>query len=364
MRKIYATIATVVVSGFAFGAMAQISVGPKALPGIQITPAQNIAIDKLQLDAKARNLTFTPRVTAVFNRSIESLTGEQAPTPQMLAAAPAINAQAARVIEEYRKITIGQNIPKPACNANLPSFDWRASGKVTPPKSQSCGDCWAFASAGQVESAFLMAGWSMQDLSEQHILDCSNSGDCSGGQRWNALPWATGTGVATQAQYPYANGVKKACQPTADGPGKLLAAGWIDSSGNVPSPETLKAALCEYGPISVSIYASNLLKSYGGNPNEVFNENNNGNGTNHAILIVGWSNAKQAWLIKNSWGAGWGFDGGYGWVRFGSNNIGRWPVFAKAPKMGLKFSPALLQELQKFRQLRNPIVLRPGVIPR
>lgn len=363
MRKLHATIAAVVVSGFAFGALAQVTVGPKGLPGVQVSAAQSLEIDKLRIDAKARNLTFTPRVTSVFSRSIQSLTGEQSPTPQMLARAPALNLQATRVLDEYRKVAI--NLPKPACNPNAASWDWRASGKVTPPKSQSCGDCWAFASAGQVESAFLMAGWSAQDLSEQHILDCSNSGNCSGGQRWDALPWATGTGVATQAQYPYAGGVQQACKPIANGPGKLLAAGWIDSSGNVPPPAVLKQALCEYGPISVSIYASNLLKTYGGDPNEVFNEHNNANGTNHAILIVGWSEAKQAWLIKNSWGPGWGFDGGFGWVHYASNNIGRWPVWAKAPAPGIKFNPALLLEIQKYRQLREPIVMmKPGVLPK
>jgi cathepsin L len=45
-------------------------------------------------------------------------------------------------------------------------------------------------------------------------------------------------------------------------------------------------------------------------------------GEGHAIVIVGWDTAKGAWLIKNSWGTDWGY-GGYGWIAYGSNRIGR-----------------------------------------
>lgn len=50
--------------------------------------------------------------------------------------------------------------------------------------------------------------------------------------------------------------------------------------------------------------------------------------TNHAVLIIGWDDNKQAWLIRNSWGDDWdetggtGTERGYAWVKYGNEGIG------------------------------------------
>jgi hypothetical protein len=38
---------------------------------------------------------------------------------------------------------------------------------------------------------------------------------------------------------------------------------------------------------------------------------------NHAILLAGIREEDDAWLIRNSWGSGWGYDG-YGYVLAGN----------------------------------------------
>ncbi len=94
-----------------------------------------------------------------------------------------------------------------------PAVDWKAQGKVTPPKNQgTCGACWAATAAGALESAYLIGqglttsqvpGFS---LSEQQLYDCAdgrygNSG-CSGGGADGALLYAHDHRVATTNSYP------------------------------------------------------------------------------------------------------------------------------------------------------------------
>lgn len=326
------------------------------------TPAKEQAtsspiLNSLKERAIAERWSFTPRETGVSDRAIESLTGELPPTAEQLANAEAIRIQAESVIKAYRQglEQAGMtNAAQPACNPQAASWDWKSFGKVTRPKLQQCGDCWAFASTGQLESAFLMAGWTEDDLSEQQILDCSKAGSCGGGRRLDALTWAVGTSEASEIAYPKMNpgykGVQQQCDIGVTGKYKLLAAAWVDTTGTTPQPDILKKALCEYGPISAGIYATPAFQNYGGPDTDVFSEQTTAVGTNHAILIVGWDNSKQAWLIKNSWGSKWGF-GGYGWVKFGSNNVGTFPVWAKAPAPGTPLSANLLGEMQKLRSL-------------
>jgi len=50
---------------------------------------------------------------------------------------------------------------------------------------------------------------------------------------------------------------------------------------------------------------------------------------NHLVLLVGWNDERQAWLIKNSYDMNWG-EKGFGWVKYGSNNIGQFAAWILA----------------------------------
>jgi cathepsin L len=62
--------------------------------------------------------------------------------------------------------------------------------------------------------------------------------------------------------------------------------------------------------------------------NEKVEKDTDGGG--HAVVIVGWDDAKGAWLIKNSWGEDWGPEKGFGWIGYNSNRIGRHTAWVTA----------------------------------
>src|SRR5476649_1810694 len=59
---------------------------------------------------------------------------------------------------------------------------------------------------------------------------------------------------------------------------------------------------------------------------------------NHAVVIVGWDDARSAWHVRNSWGPDWGEDG-YIWMRYGGNSIGAYAAWADAKKIAKTSSP-------------------------
>ena len=95
---------------------------------------------------------------------------------------------------------------------------------------------------------------------------------------------------------------------------------------------------------------TDLFQNY---TNGVFNEipsNYASPTSNHAIVIVGWDDAKGAWLMKNSWGTNWG-ENGYMWIKYGSNNIGRRAAWVIAKKA------ALLKIItQPVRAINRPLI--------
>jgi hypothetical protein len=104
-----------------------------------------------------------------------------------------------------------------------------------------------------------------------------------------------------------------------------------------------------------SIYASPAFQNYPTNfPSGIFREHLP-NDTNHMVTIIGWSEQRQAWKIKNSWGKQWGYSG-FGWVGYESNKIGSFAIWVEArcdlldrmPQPGAVVQ-AFEDELGKFR---------------
>jgi C1A family cysteine protease len=209
---------------------------------------------------------------------------------------------------------------------NLPaSFDWRSQGKVPAVRDQgTCGSCWAFGTAGVMESALMIHRNISTDISEQYLISCNNNGwSCAGG--WWAHDMHTNVagknnnppGAVLEGDFPYSNS-NGTCSKVYNKPYQLSE--WRYVSGiNLPSVSAIKAAIYQYGPVAASV-CSIGWNNYTGGIYATHNTSCSG-GVDHAVILVGWNDADQTWILRNSWGTRWG-ESGYMRIRWGTSNVG------------------------------------------
>lgn len=209
------------------------------------------------------------------------------------------------------------------CSVSATAWSWKEY--LAPPRSQGgCGSCWAFSTLSVFEAAENIANGIdlSRDFSEQHLVDCAEASDgfdigtCAGGYTVMVYDYLQRAGAPLESQVPYKEH-DSTCDRGLKAKDKIANWGFVDDQGGVASVDELKAAICNYGPISSSVYVSPTFKAYAGG---VFDEMEHGP-TNHAVSLVGWDDKRGAWLLRNSWGTWWGEDG-YMWIAYGSNEIG------------------------------------------
>jgi len=254
------------------------------------------------------------------------------------------------------------------CHPDAPSFDWRTYGKVTSIKNQGhCGSCTAFATMAAYESNFLIRNGLNADSSEQHVLSCSGALDCrNGGFYMKIMNWMTQHRVASGAEVPYA-GTDQVCPANMQGTYGVLAAAFVDPAHERPAAADIKKALCDHGVLAVGMHVRAAFFKYpkdaNGNsyPNDVFSDTTTQYVGNHAIAIVGWDDARQAWLVRNSWGPGFGLNG-YFWIGYDNPDFGLEPAWVEVVKTPLNGGPSGdAQAIPETKELMEKYrVLTPG----
>jgi C1A family cysteine protease len=219
--------------------------------------------------------------------------------------------------------------------ALAPNLDWRNNGGnyVSGVRNQGgCGSCWAFAATAALESYTMIKNKQPNtnlDLSEQVTVSCSGGGSCAGGDPSAAANFFMSTGLPLETCYPYtgANGTcASACpnwQPTAY---KLKDWNWVTSANGQTPVDAVKSALTDHGPLIMTMHVYGDFMYYGGG---VYTHVSGSWAGDHAILTVGYDDANQCFIVKNSWGTGWG-ESGFFRIAYseitGDSKFGYWTI--------------------------------------
>ncbi len=219
----------------------------------------------------------------------------------------------------------------PSALALPSSYNWCALGKCPPIKDQkTCGSCWAFSTVGALEANILIHDGVTRDLSEQYLISGNTEGySCVSGyfahdyHQWKIPSGEPAAGAVYEDDFPY-QAADVPLNPPHTHHEKIASWQYVGNSGSVPSVSAIKQAILDHGPVSAAVYAGYWFEHYSGG---VFQTSEGSGSVNHAIVLVGWDDANQAWILRNSWGPYWGIDGGggqrgYMLIKYGTSMVG------------------------------------------
>ncbi len=213
----------------------------------------------------------------------------------------------------------------------------------------NCGSCWAFGTAAALESYLLITqptvfNQQTLDLAEQVLVSCSGAGSCNGGSINKASDYVRDTGLPPEGydSYTATNGT---CPPLSSWQGAAdKSQGWAWVTTTSVSVDALKNALATYGPLITTMEVYSDFFYYAGG---VYHYTSGSLQGGHAVLLVGYDDVNQCFIVKNSWGTWWGEQGffriGYSEISsvvlFGQYTIANIHAAPPAPTCSFSISP-------------------------
>ncbi|XP_020810811.1 cathepsin L1-like [Drosophila serrata] len=213
-------------------------------------------------------------------------------------------------------------------------IDWRESGFVSPVRHQGeCNSCWAFSTAGLLETHMAKKTGRRVAMSPKHLLDCvEKNGGCDGGWVSHAINYTRDNGISSWESYSPYKPQNDVCVYNPRG-NQVLPRGYVILE---PNEKKMAEVVYNIGPVTVSLdhlytefyeYSRGILS---------IPDCRNGKGfLKHSMLVVGFGTdpeGRDYWLIKNSFGEKWGENGYVRLARNAGNMCGvaslpQYPVF-------------------------------------
>lgn len=205
---------------------------------------------------------------------------------------------------------------------NLPGrpavIDWRSrwgTSWVDGVRDQNpCGNCWAFAVTGVIESMVRIDHCVWTVRSEGDLRDGMGKGCGDGEWPQNALDWVKAHGIADPRCYPFYNG-NHAYSPTPDRSGRTVK---IDDWTWLLTADQQKDWLYAVGPITCVF---EVYTDFGGFGSGVYRKHADATLRGlHSVEVIGYDDTSSCWICKNSWGNAFG-DHGYFKIGYGECSI-------------------------------------------
>ncbi|HSR30191.1 MAG TPA: C1 family peptidase [Anaerolineae bacterium] len=225
------------------------------------------------------------------------------------------------VPEEMERISFAM-AELPFSVAEFPeAWDWRdvegANWTTAIRDQEGCGSCVAFGTSAVLEAMFKLHEQDaalQPDLSEAHLFFCG-CGNCCDKGWWPsyALDYARDSGVPDEACFPYQDRNMPCSDSCDDWQSRVVK---VTSWQEVLDVGARKEWLATKGPMVACMAVYQDFFSYRGG---VYRHTTGSLAGYHAICAVGYSEAEQCWICKNSWGSNWG---DAGWFKIGYGECG------------------------------------------
>ncbi|KAH9397383.1 hypothetical protein TYRP_003696 [Tyrophagus putrescentiae] len=211
-------------------------------------------------------------------------------------------------VEWPRKTTCKVTVPQAKWPARYDWRDYKLSGGrsysvVTPVKQQGrCGSCYVFAGVAAMESAFMLSNENKEPgqtvFSEQALLNCQRGG-CRGGFPTEVWRGAQRRGVTLAANSAYV-GHPEQCR---NFPSKARPTSFCQNR-RLRSDADIIGVVYQFGPAAIAINGhARSMKLLRG----TWNNRDCSRHVDHVVTVVGYT--EDTFIMKNSWGKGFGKDG-------------------------------------------------------